>query len=196
MSLMPCFQPDQAFTEGAVLGRILAGYGELELTMCDCLIATKRHMNANILDLPIRDIFGKRGAEQRIKIAKKSLLAECTKANLQTELIETLEDMEWCRLIRNQYAHCHWYWTQQEGLCFVNLEELAEQPSPIVELMSNRHPIDVPLFICSRELSQLRQRRLHSSRQCVSRFEPDKYCAATIRLYFSEAVKNGATSLA
>jgi hypothetical protein len=143
---MPCFQPDQAFTEGVVLGRILAGYGELELTMCECVIETKRLMNENILDLPIRDIFGKRGAEQRIKIAKKSLLAEYTKANLQTELVETLKDMEWCRLIRNQYAHCHWYWTQQEGLCFVNLEELAEQPSEILELMSNRHPIDVPLL--------------------------------------------------
>ena len=141
MSLMPCFQPNQAFTEGVVLGRILAGYGELELTMCDCLIAIE-----NIFDLPVRDIFGERGAEKRIKIAKKRLLAEYTKADLQTELVETLDDMEWCRLIRNQYAHCSWYWTQQEGLCFVNLEELAKQSSAIINLMDNRHPIDEPLL--------------------------------------------------
>jgi hypothetical protein len=141
MSLMPCFQPNQAFTEGVVLGRILAGYGELELTMCDCLIAIE-----NVFDLPIRDIFGERGAEKRIKIAKKRLLAEYAKASLQTELAETLDDMEWCRLIRNQYAHCSWYWTQQEGLCFVNLEELAKQASTIINLMGNRHPIDEPLL--------------------------------------------------
>jgi hypothetical protein len=138
---MPCFQPDQAFAEGVVLGRILAGYGELELTMCECLIAVE-----NIFDLPITDIFGERGEQTRIKTAKKRLLAEYTKANLQTELVETLDDMEWCRLIRNQYAHCSWYWTQKGGLCFVNLEELAEQTSAIISLMGNRHPIDVLLL--------------------------------------------------
>jgi hypothetical protein len=42
MSLMPCFQPNQAFSEGVILGRLLAGYGELELTMCACLIVPKR----------------------------------------------------------------------------------------------------------------------------------------------------------
>src|ERR1700733_7099230 len=146
MSLMPCFQPNQAFAEGVVLGRILAGYGELELTMCECLIEAKRFTNANILDLPIRDIFGKFGAERRIKVAKKQLLADYTQANLQTELIETLDDMDWCRQIRNQYAHCHWYWTQQEGLCFVNLEELAKQATTIVDPTSGKHAIDVPLL--------------------------------------------------
>jgi hypothetical protein len=141
MSLMPCFQPEQAFLEGVILARILAGYGELELTMCECLIAIEGQ-----LDTPIRDIFGPRGAEQRIKVAKKRLLPEFTKANLRATLVETLDDMEWCRQVRNQYAHCSWYWTKQEGLCFVNLEELAKQPATILKVMNDRHPIDVPLL--------------------------------------------------
>lgn len=145
MSLMPCFQPKQAFQEGVILGRILAGYGELELTLCECLIAVE-----GILDAPIRDIFGTRGAESRIRIAKKRLLGEYAKANLQTELVETLDDMEWCRQVRNQYAHCSWYWTQQEGLCFVNLEELAKQSTAILGVMDDRHPVDVPL-LCAQE---------------------------------------------
>jgi hypothetical protein len=141
MSLMPCFQPNQAFCEGIILARIFTGYGELELTMCQCLIEIE-----GIIDIPIRKIFGKWGAEGRIKLAKNLLLPEFTNANLQVELLETLDDMEWCRRIRNQYAHCSWYWTKQDGLCFANLEELAKQPTTILDPTSNRHEIDVPLL--------------------------------------------------
>jgi hypothetical protein len=141
MSLMPCFQPTQASTEGALLGRLLAGYGELELTMCACLIAVE-----GIFDTPIRSIFGSRGAEKRIKCARRLLLPEYSKANLQDELEQALDDMELCRQIRNQYSHCHWYWTQEEGLCFVNLEELATSERQILELMENRHPVDTALL--------------------------------------------------
>jgi hypothetical protein len=42
--------------------------------------------------------------------------------------------MDWCRQIRNQYAHCQWYWTAHEGLCFVDLEAVAKQVTPITEL--------------------------------------------------------------
>lgn len=140
MSLMPCFELEQAFKEGVILGRILTGYGELELTLCECLIAVEDQ-----LDEPIRNIFGGRSAEGRIK-AKKRLLEEYKKASLQNELAEALDDMEWCRQIRNQYAHCSWYWTQQEGLCFVNLEELAKQSTAILGVMDDRHPIDVTLL--------------------------------------------------
>jgi len=40
----------------------------------------------------------------------------------------TMADMDWCRQIRNQYAHCQWYYTAHEGLCFIDLEELASSP--------------------------------------------------------------------
>ena len=140
--LMPCFQPNQAFLEGIILGRLLAGYGELELTMCQCMMATR----GGDFDQPIRRVFGERGGEKRIKNARKDLLPDYTQATLQDLLTETLDDLEWCRQIRNQYAHCFWYWTQAEGLCFVNLEELAQQSGAIGTLMANRHPIDAALL--------------------------------------------------
>jgi hypothetical protein len=141
MSLMPCFGPNQAQAEGIVIGRLLAGYGELEVTLCACLIAVE-----GMLDLPIRTIFGERGAQKRILNARRELQTDFANANLSAELIDTLSDIEWCRQIRNQYSHCQWYWTVQEGLCFVNLEELASQPDVITEVMANRHPIDSPLL--------------------------------------------------
>ena len=141
MSLMPCFDRDHAFEEGIVIGRLLAGYGEIELQMCMCLIVVE-----GILDVPIRTIFGKRGAEERIKIGKRELEPDFGKASLLADLTEATADLDWCRQIRNQYSHCQWYWTAQEGLCFVNLEELAKQPTQILSVMGQRHPVDVPLL--------------------------------------------------
>jgi hypothetical protein len=142
MSLMPCFMPEQAFSEGVVIGRLLAGYGELELTMCDCLIKARQ----GDFDGPVREIFGQRGAEGRIRTAKKLLVPHYTKANLHPLLISALNNLEWCRQIRNQYAHCQWYWTKDEGLCFVNLEALAKHPTKIDKITANRQPIGLLLL--------------------------------------------------
>ena len=141
MTLMPCFGPHQAPAEGMPIGRLLAGYGELEVSMCSCLIAIEGQF-----DTPIRQLFNERSAEKRIKESKKALTPEYTKAGLHIELAEALQDMEWCRKIRNQYAHCQWYWTSKDGLCFVNLEELAKRPDTIENLMDNRHSIDVNML--------------------------------------------------
>src|SRR5262249_8683986 len=110
--------------------------------MCGCLIAIEK----GGYDVPIRKIFTDRGAEKRIKTGRKALWQSFAKANLTADLTEALADMEWCRQIRNQYSHCHWYWTAQEGLCFINLEELAKQPTAIPSLTANRHPVGVPLL--------------------------------------------------
>lgn len=143
MSLMPCFyHADQGFLEGLVLARLFTGYGELELTMCQCVMA----IEGNALDGPIRAIFTKRGAETRIKDCRKLLLPEFTKASLDGLLRETLDDLDWCREIRNQYAHCSWYWDKTDKLCFVNLEELAKQPAPIADLIVNRRRLDTKLL--------------------------------------------------
>jgi hypothetical protein len=142
MSLMPCFGPDQACTEGKVIARLLAGYGELELSMCACLITVE-----GIYDSPIRQIFrDERGAENRIKAGRKLLSGDYRSAGLIADLTDALNDLDYCRKIRNQYSHCHWYWTSREGLCFVDLEELAEQQDTILKLMGNRHPVNVSLL--------------------------------------------------
>jgi hypothetical protein len=129
------------------LGRLLTGYGELELQMCSCLIAVE-----GIFDVPIRTIFSKSvRAEQRIRIAKRVLKSDFANAGLLADLSRAMTDLNWCREIRNQYSHCHWYWTPREGLCFVNLEELARQPTTISSLMAIRHPIDVALLTAQEE---------------------------------------------
>lgn len=143
MSLMPCFDAaDQARTEGTIVGRLLVGYGELEVQLLACHFAVE-----NIYDLPIRDLFSDRGEKRRLKTSKAALRSDYTRAGLIGDLLQTFDDLDWCRQIRNQYAHCQWYWTRQDGLCFVNLEELAQQPTTILnDLTVGRHSIDLPLL--------------------------------------------------
>jgi hypothetical protein len=78
---------------------------------------------------------------------KGCLAIRLHRAGLIGDLVQTFDDLDWCRQIRNQYAHCQWYWTQQDGLCFVNLEELAQQPTTILnDLTAGRHSIDLALL--------------------------------------------------
>jgi hypothetical protein len=93
MSLMPCFVPGQAYDEGIIIGRLLAGYGEIELQMCACLIAIE-----GIYDIPIREIFTERGAEKRIRNGRKALWQDFAKANLTADLTEALAEMAEPRL--------------------------------------------------------------------------------------------------
>ena len=98
------------------------------------------------IDLPIRQLFGRMSAERRINLARKRLLPDFTKAGLGAEMKESLRDLDWCRGLRNQYAHCQWGWTSADGLFFVNLEQLADQQDPISNVMDQRCYIDVPLL--------------------------------------------------
>jgi hypothetical protein len=141
MPLMPCFSPDQAANEGIIIGRILAGYGELETTMLACLIAVDGQ-----IDYPIRHLFKRTTAENRIKRARKVLLPDYIKSGLEGEMTEALCNVNWCRELRNQYAHCQWGWTTTDGLFFVNLENLAYQLDPITKVMAHSLPVDVSLL--------------------------------------------------
>src|SRR5215470_12660284 len=141
MSLMPCFEANQAQAEGMVIGRLLAGYGELEVLLLACRIAAE-----GMVDLPVRELFSSRGEKRRLVTATAILRSDYTRAGLIGDLQQASDDLDWCRQIRNQYSHCQWYWTTQDGLCFVNLEELAKQPTFILDLTAGRHPISRSLL--------------------------------------------------
>jgi hypothetical protein len=124
-SIMPCFvdlQAQKPRPEAIVLGHLLTGYGELEFEMCSCLGAVTGDIND-----AVRTVFKNRGAEQRIRIATKSMGEKFEEAGLANIFQETMKDMDWCREIRNQFAHCHWYTWTILGMEFVDLEYVAKQ---------------------------------------------------------------------
>ena len=52
MSLMPGFKPTEAQAEGLIIGTLMAGYGELEMEICGCLITSEYNF-----DMPVREVF-------------------------------------------------------------------------------------------------------------------------------------------
>ena len=60
--------------------------------MCMCLIVVE-----GIIDIPIRKIFSKRGAERRIETAEKALQADFANVGLSADLTEAMADLDWCR---------------------------------------------------------------------------------------------------
>jgi hypothetical protein len=127
--------------EAAIIGRLLAGYGDLEFTLLTCVVAVSRDVNTSI-----RTLFRVRGEKQRIQIADAIIRHAYKKAGLYEPYCEGIGAMEFCRQIRNQYAHCHWisYKKQQTGLFFTDLEDVAKQNSddPTVQELH----VDVPLL--------------------------------------------------
>jgi hypothetical protein len=144
MTLMPCFvHKDEAYEEGIIVGRLLASYGEIEMAMCACIIEQTPSFD---FASPVRQLFTERGEQKRIRNARTALIAPYQAVNLQKEITKALNDMEWCRRIRNQYAHCQWYWTSHEGLCFVDLEAVAKLSIPITELTKNKLSVTLVLL--------------------------------------------------
>lgn len=123
-TIMPAF--DRFPKEGSIVGRLLAGYGELELGLCFCAAEAR-----NDFDMVFKAMFRPRGVSLRIEIGD-AIGRPCFKAvGLTQDFAEAIAAMRHCLKIRNQYAHC--YWTDDFGrsLGFVKLETTAEKNTRI-----------------------------------------------------------------
>jgi hypothetical protein len=83
--------------EGATIGRLLAGYGELEFEMCRCLESAM-----GSFDAAFKLLFRKRGERKRIDRADKIMRPEFSAAGLDANYTITMTSMDTCRIIRNQ----------------------------------------------------------------------------------------------
>jgi hypothetical protein len=127
--------------EASIIGRILAGYGELEMELCAYVYAATENF-----DLTIKCLFRVRGEENRIWRAVAMVKHHYVAAGLGDIFDSVIEDLHWCRQIRNQYAHSQWYYTEAEGLCFVDLEHTARSSSPIESVVERRFPLTLALL--------------------------------------------------
>ena len=94
--MMPAFC--QAPEQGAIIGRLLAGYGELEFEMGPCLGVTTR----GDPEAGVRELFSERGEKDRIRKARKGMVPEYERIGLRKECETALGDMDWCRDVRDR----------------------------------------------------------------------------------------------
>jgi len=138
-TIIPAFE--HAPEEGKIIGRLLAGYSDLEVEMLMCT-----DFVIGDIDMAVRELYGTRGEFRRIQTMRQLTEAAYVGIELGPIYATTMADMDWCRQIRNQYAHCQWYYTAHEGLCFIDLEELAKQPAKIVYVTNTPLPVNVSLL--------------------------------------------------
>lgn len=139
-TILPSFVRFEA--EGQIIGRLLAGYGELELQLCNCV-----SMVISDLDAVFKAMFRIRGETPRIKIADALGRKPYAAHQLESEFSDAIRAMRYCLKIRNQYAHCQWYDDNTGKLAFVNLEEIAGQDTVISNLLGlTTHHVDSALL--------------------------------------------------
>jgi hypothetical protein len=110
-------------TEGEIIGRLVVGYGELEIDLCHCIAAA-----VNDLDMVFKEMFGRPSASRRIDTAVSIGRGIYVSRGLGNLFDEIICEMRHCLAIRNQFAHCHYFPDNNTGnLAFVNVEELARQ---------------------------------------------------------------------
>jgi hypothetical protein len=139
-SFLPAFAkfPDEA----ATIGRLLAGYSKLEVSLLNCV-----HIIRNDFDTVFKAMFRVRGETQRIDIADAFGRQFYRRHHLGTQFETAVSSVRYCLNIRNQYAHCVWHEDHSGKLAFTNLEEIAEKHEFAKDLAAlNIFYVDAPLL--------------------------------------------------
>lgn len=116
--------------EAAIIGRILAGYTDLELDLLNCVKSA-----TGDFDSVLKAMHRTRGETQRLEVADALGRQIYRGLTLGTEFEMALGAVKYCMRIRNLYAHSVW-WTNAQMLSFTNLEEIAKLNDAVHDLAS------------------------------------------------------------
>jgi hypothetical protein len=119
------FQINPAFhrfpKEATIIGRLLAAFGELEISVC---------LNAGdalgMRDSVLRALYRLRSTSSRIDTADALMRPPIVVALLASEYDRGITMLRVCLRIRNQFAHCNWADHPTGGLFFTDLQNAAE----------------------------------------------------------------------
>ena len=128
--------------EAAIIGRLLAGYAELEIDLLHCVSVAREDFDATL-----KAMFRIRGETARINIGDALGRQAYEKLELGVDFELAVSAMRYCLKIRNQYAHCNWYDDRSGRLAFVNVEEIAKGDQLISGFDDlTRRYVDVPIL--------------------------------------------------
>jgi hypothetical protein len=123
--------PFQKFAvEGETIGRLLAGYSNLEIGLMNCVQMAR----GGDLDTVLKKMFSKRGEARRISEAEKLFTSHHVHYGLLVDFQKAIRLVRYCLKIRNQYAHGVWWDDHSGKLAFANMEELGIRKRKINDL--------------------------------------------------------------
>jgi len=127
--------------EGATVGRLLAGYSNIEVGLMHCVAVTRD------LDTALKAMFLKRGETKRISAAEKLGHPEYVRLRLAADFQKAVGVVRYCLKIRNQYSHWVWWDDYSGKLAFANLEDVAKRKRPVKDLAKLKaHHVDAALL--------------------------------------------------
>ena len=148
--MMPAFSdwPEEA----AVIGRILAGYGELEFRLSKLVGYAMGGEYSAAHRKALRVLFQRRGEAARLELAHTLAADELRKVVASPSGRNVYEDakkaMDECREFRNMLAHCHFgtlkHGRRTDGLFFVSLENAVKpkREKPLARMTSLPQGLD------------------------------------------------------
>jgi hypothetical protein len=117
--------------EGAMIGRMLAGYSNLEIGLMHCVQMAR----GSDLDTVLKKMFSIRGESRRISAAEKLFVAYHQHHGLLGDFQKAVRLVRYRLKIRNQYAHGVWWDDHSGKLAFANMEELAVRKRKVRDLL-------------------------------------------------------------
>jgi hypothetical protein len=128
--------------EGDTIGRLLAGYSNIEIGLMHCVqVAT------GDFDAVLRKMFGVRGETKRINAAERLGLPEYQRLGLSAEFEKAIRVVRYSLKIRNQYAHWIWWDDYSGKLAFANIEDLTKYKRKIKDLSKLKaHQVDAAVL--------------------------------------------------
>jgi hypothetical protein len=129
--------------EGATVGRLLAGYSNIEVGLMHCV----QWAQGGNLDKALKGMFLHRGETRRINEAEKLGHGYHQHHGLAADFQKAIRVVRYCLKIRNQYAHWVWWDDYSGKLAFANLEDLARRKRPVTDLQKlHPHHVDATLL--------------------------------------------------
>src|SRR5580692_10462208 len=123
--------------EAMLVGRLLAAFGELEISVC--VNASKA---TGLGDSVLAALYRIRATRSRLEAADALMRPIYTKAKLEIGYADAFARVIHCLRLRNQFAHCNWGDHAEAGLFFVDLAAAAET----IDFEHMWKHVDVPLL--------------------------------------------------
>jgi hypothetical protein len=158
--------------EGAIIGRLLTGYGEIEYLYAMCLASVVEDE-----DSALRALFILRGERSRLDVSHELMRAAYKKAGLSNKYDPTHTATKFCLTVRNAFSHCLWAHDLSAGLFYVDLEDTAERKTFDFRSAHEWRHVDLTL------LSNIELYFINTS-------QPLKWVAAEYRVYSGKVRKN------
>jgi hypothetical protein len=158
--------------EAAIIGRMVVGFGELEILACK--VADSATANSTVV---LRALYNLKSTSARLDFARTISAPIFEAHELASPFAVTFDALEACRTIRNQYAHCQWADDQAHpdaGLFFADFQKAADQSTWIIDW---KH-VDVSLL--NRQESFFGSTReallfLEASMRCINEKTPQNH---------------------